>query len=115
MRVTSSLTEGDADAMVLEENQLSLVRELDHTDVVGSTQVEELLGASACDAPQDVLVRWENISISANSEKCETCIPVRTMLGLTMLMYSEIPPTWSLARTMSRSTTAESMSLVTNW
>jgi hypothetical protein len=88
MRVTSSLTEGNADVIVLEEVQLSLVCEFNHTDVVGSTQVDGLLGASACDAPQEVLVRWENISISTNSENYETCIPVRTMSGLTMLMYS---------------------------
>lgn len=66
--MTSSLTEVDADAIVLEEVQLSVVCELDQTDVVGSTQVDGLLGASTCDAPQEVLVRWENISISANSE-----------------------------------------------
>jgi hypothetical protein len=87
MGVTSSLTEDDADTIVLEEFQLSLVCELDHTDVVGSTQLDGLLGASACDPPQEVLVRWENISMNTNSENCETCIPVRTILSLTMLMY----------------------------
>lgn len=54
MKATSSLTEVDADAIVLEEVQLSLVCELDHTDVVGSTQLDELFGASACDALHEV-------------------------------------------------------------
>lgn len=54
MKATSSLTEVDADAIVLEEVQLSLVCELDHTDVVGSTQLDELLGESICGALREV-------------------------------------------------------------
>jgi hypothetical protein len=54
VRPPLSLTEGGTDVIVLEKVQLSLVCELDQTDVVGSTQVDELLGASIRGALHEV-------------------------------------------------------------